>query len=124
MHVKFSCFIGNEVKRVESYKYLGFGIHATRNLAHGVSPRVAACLCCKNFLAFKSNEFYEPQMCSLSISDPKTLRKLFDSLVLPILSYAGEVWGVDGGIGDATAWATSEAYAWRLGQHCKLRCTS
>jgi len=37
----------------------------------------------------------------LPISDPKVRCKLFDSLVLPILSYASEVWGVNGGIGDA-----------------------
>ncbi len=37
----------------------------------------------------------------LPISDPELRCKLFDSLVLPILSYASEVWGVDEKIGDA-----------------------
>ena len=31
----------------------------------------------------------------LHLSDPKQRYKLFDSLVLPILSYASEVWAVD-----------------------------
>ncbi len=37
----------------------------------------------------------------LPISDPELRCKLFDSLVLPILSYASEVWGVAEKIGDA-----------------------
>ena len=37
----------------------------------------------------------------LPISDPELRCKLFDSLVLPILSYASEVWGADEKIGDA-----------------------
>ena len=35
------------------------------------------------------------------ISDPKQCCKLFDSLVLPILSYASEVWAVDGKVGES-----------------------
>ncbi len=38
---------------------------------------------------------------SSTISDPGLRCKLFDSLVLPILSYASEVWAVDDKIGDA-----------------------
>ena len=37
----------------------------------------------------------------LPISDPALRCKLFDSLVLPILRYASEVWGVEEKIGDA-----------------------
>ncbi len=37
----------------------------------------------------------------LPISDPGLRCKLFDSLVLPILSYASEVWAVDDNLGDA-----------------------
>jgi len=37
----------------------------------------------------------------LPISDPGLRCKLFDSLVLHILSYASEVWAVDEKIGDA-----------------------
>jgi len=35
------------------------------------------------------------------ISDPGLRCKLFDSLVLPILSYASKVWAVDEKVGDA-----------------------
>ena len=35
----------------------------------------------------------------LHISDPKQRCRLFDSLVLPILSYASEVWAVDEEVG-------------------------
>ncbi len=37
----------------------------------------------------------------LPISDPELRCKLFDSRVLPIMSYAGEVWGVDEKLGAA-----------------------
>ena len=37
----------------------------------------------------------------LPISDPELRCKLFDRLVLPILSYASEVWAVNEKIGDA-----------------------
>ena len=36
-------FNGNEVERVQSYKYLGFEFHATKNLSHGVSKLVFCC---------------------------------------------------------------------------------
>ena len=35
-------FNGNEVERVQSYRYLGFEFHATKNLSHGVSKLVSA----------------------------------------------------------------------------------
>ena len=37
----------------------------------------------------------------LHIADPKQRCNLFDTLVLPILSYASEVWAVDEGLGEA-----------------------
>ena len=37
----------------------------------------------------------------LHISDPMQRCKLFDSLVLPILSYASEVWAVDDEVGNS-----------------------
>ncbi len=40
-------------------------------------------------------------MRTLPVLDPELRCKLFDSLVLPILSYASEVWGFDEKIGDA-----------------------
>ena len=87
-------FNGNEAKRVESYKYLGFeSLHATKNLAHGVSQLVSA--------AKKAMHAMNRRGAILPISDPEQRCKLFDSLVLPILSYASEVWGVDEKLGEA-----------------------
>ena len=86
-------FNGNEVERVQSYKYLGFKFHATKNLSHGVSKLVSA--------ANKAMHAMNRRCAFLHISDPKQRCKLFDSLVLPILSYACEVWAVDKEVGDS-----------------------
>ena len=86
-------FNGNEVERVQSYKYLGFEFHATKSLAHGVSKLVSA--------ANKAMHAMNRRCAFLHISDPKQRCQLFDSLVLPILSYASEVWAVDAKVGDA-----------------------
>jgi len=83
----------NEVERVESYKYLGFEFHATKNLAHGVLQLVSA--------AKKAIHSMNRRCALLPNSDPELRSKLFDSLVLPTLSYASEVWGVDEKTGDA-----------------------
>ena len=48
----------------------------------------------------------------LHISDPKQRCKLFDSLVLPILSYACEVWAVDKKVGES-----AEQLHWQLLKH-------
>ena len=47
-------FNSNEMERVESYKYVVFEFHATKNLAHITSQlaRLCACLCCKTSIAF------------------------------------------------------------------------
>ena len=84
-------FNGNEVERVQSYKYLGFEFHATKSLAHGVSKLVSA--------ANKAMHAMNRRCAFLHISDPKQRCNLFDSLVLPILSYACEVWAVDEEVG-------------------------
>ncbi len=86
-------FNGNEVERVESYKYLAFEFHATKNLAHSISQLVSA--------AKKAMHAMNRRGAILPISDPEQRCKLFDSLVLPILSYASEVWGVDEKLGEA-----------------------
>ena len=80
-------FNGNEVECVQSYKYLGFEFHATKNLSHGVSKLVSA--------ANKAVHAMNHRCAFLHIADPKQRCTLFDSLVLPILSYASEVWAVD-----------------------------
>ena len=83
---------GNEVERVQSYKYLGFDFHTTKKLAHGVKLVSAA-----NKAIYAMNH----RCVFLHISDPKQRCKLFDSLVLPILSYACEVWAVDKVVGES-----------------------
>ena len=81
--------------RVQSYKYLGFEFHATSRLAHGVPKLVSA--------ANKAMHAMYHRYTFLHITDPKQRCKLFDSLVvlLPILSYAREVWAVDNEMGES-----------------------
>ena len=84
-------FNGSQVERAQSYKYLGFEFHATKALTHGVSKLVSA--------ANKAMHAMNRRCAFLHISDPKQRCRLFDSLVLPILSYASEVWAVDEEVG-------------------------
>ena len=97
-------FNGNEVERVQSYKYLGFEFHATKNLSHDVSKLVSA--------ANKAMHAMNRRCAFLHISDPKQRCKLFDSLVLPILSYASEVWAVDKKVGES-----AEQLHWQFLKH-------
>ena len=88
---------GAVLERVESYKYLGFVVHATKavTLIFGTSFLVAA--------ARKAMFAMRRQCALLGIRDPAMQCKLFDTLVLPILSYAKpcEVWAVDPNVGEA-----------------------
>jgi len=77
---------GAAVERVESYKYLGFVLHATKKLTFGTDALVATAK--KALLAMR-------RCALLSIRDPALQYKLFDTLLLPILRYGCEVWGVD-----------------------------
>ena len=86
-------FNGNEVERVQSYKYLGFEFLATKKLAHGVSKLVS--------VANKAMHAMNRRCAFLHLPDPKQRCKLFDSLVLPILGYACEVWAVDKEVGES-----------------------
>ena len=86
-----STFNGSEVERVQSCKYLGFEIHATKALTYGVSKLVSA-----------ANKAMHAMRCTyFHVHDPKQGCKLSDSLVLPILNYAGEVWAVDQEVGES-----------------------
>ncbi len=78
---------GAVVERLESYKYLGFVFHATRKLTFGTDALVAT--------ARKALFAMRRRCALLGIRDPALQCKLFDTLVLPILSYGCEVWGVD-----------------------------
>ncbi len=78
---------GAAVERVESYKCLGFFVHATKKLTLGTDALVAMA---------KMALFAMRRQCALlRIQDPALQCTLFDTLVSPILSYGCEVWGVD-----------------------------
>ena len=85
-------FNNRAVERQQEYKYLGFVFHATKNMAHGTEYLVAA--------AKKAVHAMRRRCIFLHLSDPATICKLFDILVLPILSYSCEVWAGDPKIGD------------------------
>ena len=68
---------GAVLERGESYKYLGFVFHATKNMSVGTTFLVAAA-----------------RKAALQC-------KLFDTPVLLILSYGVEVWGVKSSLGEA-----------------------
>lgn len=71
---------GAVVKRVESYKYLGFVVHATKAMTFGTSFLVAAAS--KAMFAMRRR----CALLGICIKDPAMQCKLFDTLVLPILS--------------------------------------
>ncbi|DBB13728.1 TPA: hypothetical protein ACH3X3_000737 [Trebouxia sp. C0006] len=76
-------FSGTPIERHDEYRYLGFVFHATKSMAYGVEYLVAA--------AKKAVHAMRRHCISLHLSDPATICKLFDILVLPILSYSCEV---------------------------------
>ena len=84
---------GAVVERVESYKYLGFVVHVTKAMTFETSFLVAA--------ARKAMFAMRRRCALLGIRDPAMQCKLFDTLVLPILSYACEVWAVTPNVGEA-----------------------
>ena len=71
------------VERVDNYKYLGLVFHAIKDMKIGTAFLVAA--------ARKALFAMRRQCLLLGLSDPAKQCKLFDTLVLPILSYACEV---------------------------------
>ena len=86
-------FNGSEVVHVQSYEYLRIEFPATKALTHFVSKLVSA--------ANKAMHDMDRRCAFLLISDPKQRCNLFDSLVLPILSCASEIWAVDGQVGES-----------------------
>ena len=83
--------IGSVTHKIYSYRYLGFTFHATKSMAYGAGQLVAA--------AKKAVHAMRRQCAHLHIRDPALQCKLFNSLILPILSYASEVWAVDPSVG-------------------------
>ena len=72
---------------------MGFVVNATKAMTFGTSFLVAA--------ARKAMFAIRRQCALLGIMDPAMQCKLFDTLVLPILSYACEVWAVNPHVGAA-----------------------
>ena len=84
---------GSEVERVQSYKYLRSEFYATKALNHGISKLVS--------VAKKAMHAMNCRCAFLHICDPKQRCKPFDSLALPVHSYARKVWAVDGKVGES-----------------------
>jgi len=84
-------FSGTTVERHDEYRYLGFVFHATKNMAYGVEYLVDA--------GKKAVHAMRRRCISLHLSDPATICKLFDIVVLPILSYSCEVWAINPKVG-------------------------
>ena len=78
---------GAGVECVDNYKYLGFVFHATKGLHFGTEALTA--------VARKALFAMRRRCALLGLRDSPLQCKLFDPLVLPILSYGCEVWGVD-----------------------------
>ena len=78
--------------------YLGFVVHASKAMTFGTSFLVAAA---------KKAMFAMQQRCALlGIRDSAMQCKLFDTLVLPILSCACAVWAMNPNVGDSDSEAT------------------
>jgi hypothetical protein len=75
---------GTTIERVQSFRYMGLEFHSTRGMAVAIA---------KLTVAGKKALFALCRRCNdLSITDPKVMCQLFNSLVRPVLSYACEVW--------------------------------
>ena len=78
---------------MDSYRYLGLHSHATKIMSYGVSHLVSA--------ATKAVHALKRRCAHLHSTDPALQCRLFNSLMLPMLSYASEVWAVDPKLDDA-----------------------
>ena len=89
-HRKSACqpffFEGEEVARVDAFKYLGIVFHSTRGLSCAIDQLVVS--------ARKALFAMLGRCRQLHIHKPELKCRLFDSLVRPILSYACELWSV------------------------------
>ncbi len=75
---------GTTIERVQSFRYLGLKLQNTRGMVVAIDKLTAAGKKALFALCHRCND--------LSITDPKVMCQLFDSLVRPVLSYACEVW--------------------------------
>jgi len=75
---------GTTIEQVQSFRYLGLKLHSTRGMAVDID---------KLTVAGKNALFALRRRCNdLSITNPKVMCQLFDSLVRPVSSYACDVW--------------------------------
>jgi hypothetical protein len=75
---------GTTIEWVQSFRYLGLELHSTRGMVIAID---------KLTIVGKKTLFALCRKCNdLSITDPKVMCQLFNSLIRPILSYACEVW--------------------------------
>ena len=86
-------FNGNVIDRHDHYRYLGFTFNVTKNMAFGVSYLVGA--------AKRAVHAMGRRCAYLHLRDTQQQCKLFDILVLPILSYGSEVRATDPKVGAA-----------------------
>ncbi len=75
---------GTTIERVQSFRYLGLELHNTRGMVVAIDKLTAAGKKALFALCRRCND--------LSITDPKIMCQLFDSLLRLVLSYACEVW--------------------------------
>jgi len=75
---------GTTIEWVQSFRYLGLELHNTRGMVVAIDKLTAVGKKALFALRCRCND--------LSITDPKVMCQLFDSLVCPVLSYACEVW--------------------------------
>ena len=88
---------------MHTYKYLGCDFHATKSPAHGISKLAEK--------AHKAMYAINRRCVHMHISDPILQCGLFDTLVLPILSYASEVWAVNENLGKIAGKAYIHAFS-------------
>ena len=92
-HRKSPCpsfhFEGEEIARVDEFKYLGIIFHCTRGLSCAIEQLV---------ISARKALFAMYATCrKLHIYEPTLRCKLFDALVRPVLSYSCELWALAGG---------------------------
>ena len=80
---------GEEVERVEEFKYLGICFHATRGMSCAIQY---LCNSARKAVFGLLGRCHELHICQ-----PLLKLKLFDALVRPIMLYACEVWAIVGG---------------------------
>ena len=80
-------FANAPIQRVEFFRYLGMHFHATKGFSFASDQLLQS--------AKKATHALYRRCIELHIANPSLQCKLFDALVVPVLSYACEIWAVD-----------------------------